>query len=49
MTDISAKSLPLRRVDPNVPSGAVSIANCLILWGFKNHELRSKGAIFSVR
>jgi hypothetical protein len=39
----------IRGVDPNVPSGAVSIANCLILWDFKNHELRSKRAIFSTR
>jgi hypothetical protein len=36
-------------VYPNVPNGAVSIANCLILWDFEIHEFHSKRAIFSIR
>jgi len=46
---ISAIALSTRDVYPNVPNGAVSIANRLILWDFEIHELHSKRAIFSIR
>jgi hypothetical protein len=38
-----------RGVYPNVPNGAVSVANCLILWDFEIHEFHSKRPIFSIR